>query len=356
MSSGRVFLSYAKEDADPVARVHARLQTDGFQPWIDQHDLLPGQEWEHAIRNAIRQSSAFVVFLSRNAVSKTGFIQKEIREALEVTERMPQGQVFIVPARLEDCVVPEPLRRWQWIDLFRRGGYGRMRDTLTRQLGIIPRRRTEVSTGGLNAFTSPVDHLLFDLLRESGRFLYARTDRQHFAVGQGHFLLVRKGPLAPFRSLRNVVGDFRRLPPEALEMLFAKSAPWRKPAALLRRILFKPDLDAILLESEERICEVNPAYWRFATLAVPGARTYLSGDNDPIYLEQGDSPRMVVMPLRMSDEERAMARADAGPPSPAAQPRSGADPGTWKVGDDGGNRAHGEVGGREFWTKVIARR
>jgi len=325
MSSGHVFLSYAKEDTSAVARVHARLQNDGFQPWMDQHDLLPGQEWELTIRNAIRQSSAFVVFLSRNAVSKTGFIQKEIREALEVAERMPQGSVFIVPVRMDDCVVPEQLQRWQYIDLFRRGGYSKMRETLVRHLGIIPRRRTETAPAAPRAFDSAADHLLFDLLRESGRCLYARTDRQHFIVGQGHFLVVRKGSLAPFRSLKGKVGDFRRLRRAAVETLFPKITHWRRPAALVRKILIKPDSYGLLLGSDERICSVNPTYWRLATLVVPEAETYLSGDNEPIYVQRGDSLLMVIMPLRMADEERARIRAEMDSPAVAAQPGAGAD-------------------------------
>ena len=125
-----VFLSYAKEDSDNVRRTHARLQKDGLQVWMDEHDLLPGHEWESTIRGAIHTSAAFVVFLSRHAVSKTGHIQKEIREALEIMDRRPDGSVFIVPVRLDDCEVPEKLRRWQWIDIRKRGGYNRLRDAL----------------------------------------------------------------------------------------------------------------------------------------------------------------------------------------------------------------------------------
>src|SRR6185369_8331594 len=84
-----VFLSYAKEDADQVRRLHFRLRQDGIRPWLDEHDLLPGQEWDAAIRHAIRASTAFVVCLSTRAVSKTGYIQREIREALDVTDALP---------------------------------------------------------------------------------------------------------------------------------------------------------------------------------------------------------------------------------------------------------------------------
>jgi hypothetical protein len=127
-----------------------------------------------------------------------------------------------------------------------------------------------------------------------------------------------------------MVGDFRRLRREAVETLFPKIAHWRKPAALVRKILIRPGFYGLLLESDERICAVNPTYWRLATLFVPDAETYLSGDTDPIYVQRGDSLRMVIMPLRMADEERARILAEMGSPAVAAQPGSGADgePGT----------------------------
>ena len=317
MSEGHVFLSYAKEDWDRASRLHMRLLAHGIRLWVDQHELLPGQEWESAIRVAIRQSSAFVVLLSKYAVDKKGYIQKEIREGLEVAEQMPQGRLFIIPVRLEECGVPEVLRRYQWLDLFRRGGYNRLRDTLSRHLGLSHRQQVPLEAERPAAFASPVDHLLFNLFHESGRFLYLRADRNHFLLSQGHFLVVRKGSLAPFQGLRGTLADFRRLPPEVRESLLPSKAAWRRSAALLRRIILDPDAanargPSTFLESEERICAVDATYWQLATLFAPGANVYLSGDLDPIYFEVAGVPKMLVMPVRMDDEDKARVRTLAG--------------------------------------------
>ena len=41
--------------------------------------------------------------------------------ALEVLKEIPEGKVFVIPARLEECDVPEPLQRLQYCELFSDG-------------------------------------------------------------------------------------------------------------------------------------------------------------------------------------------------------------------------------------------
>lgn len=37
--------------------------------------------------------------------------------ALDEAERQPEGTIFLIPARIETCDVPDRLTRWQWVDL-----------------------------------------------------------------------------------------------------------------------------------------------------------------------------------------------------------------------------------------------
>jgi hypothetical protein len=34
----------------------------------------------------------------------------------------PEGEIFIIPARLEECDAPPSLHKWHWVDLFEEGG------------------------------------------------------------------------------------------------------------------------------------------------------------------------------------------------------------------------------------------
>src|SRR5437764_1470608 len=84
-----VFLCHASEDKIFVREIHAWFKRAGLMPWLDERDLLPGQEWRPAIENAVRRCHVFVVCLSRHAITKEGFIQREIRQALDVADEKP---------------------------------------------------------------------------------------------------------------------------------------------------------------------------------------------------------------------------------------------------------------------------
>jgi hypothetical protein len=121
-----VFISYAREDERQALEISQSLVQAGFSVWMDKQNLLPGQDWKIEIEKAIRGSSVFLACLSRSSVSKTGFVQAELRRALEVAEMMPEGQIFIIPLRLDDCQVPYKLQHLQWVDYFQLEGRDRI--------------------------------------------------------------------------------------------------------------------------------------------------------------------------------------------------------------------------------------
>jgi ribosome biogenesis GTPase A len=114
-----VFLCHASQDKERVRELYGRLSNDGLNPWLDEKSLLPGQDWNLEIRNAIRNAHAVIVCLSNNSINKVGYIQKELKFALDVADEQPDGVVFLIPARLEECTVPQRLSHLQYADLFR---------------------------------------------------------------------------------------------------------------------------------------------------------------------------------------------------------------------------------------------
>ncbi len=115
----RVFLAYAKDDRIEVRKLYEALQEAGFEPWMDEQKLLPGQNWPRAIQRAIELSDFFLVCFSGQSVAKRGFFQSELRYALDVAACMPLEEIFLVPVRLSNCEVPlEIARKTQYIDLF----------------------------------------------------------------------------------------------------------------------------------------------------------------------------------------------------------------------------------------------
>ncbi len=126
-----LFLCHSKSDQAAVRKLYRRLLQDKFKPWLDEEAILGGQNWEVEISKAVNSSDIVLICLSRNSVNKRGYVQKEIKFALDVADQQPAGTIFLIPLRLEDCDVPERLRNLQWVDLFRRNGYAQLRKTLS---------------------------------------------------------------------------------------------------------------------------------------------------------------------------------------------------------------------------------
>lgn len=122
----KVFLCYASEDKPSVRQLHARLLEKGFSTWFDENSLLPGQDWKLEIAKAVRNSDIVIICLSQKSIDKTGFVQKEIKYALDISDEKPESQIFLIPARLEECDVPDSLKEKQWVDLFTKNGFDRL--------------------------------------------------------------------------------------------------------------------------------------------------------------------------------------------------------------------------------------
>jgi hypothetical protein len=126
----RIFLCHASNDKPAVRELYRRLREDGFAPWLDEENLFPGQDWQQEIPKAVRQSDIVIVCLSRNSITKAGYVQKEIKFALDVADEQPDGMIFLIPLKLEECDVPERLSRWHWVDQFDANGYTRLMRSL----------------------------------------------------------------------------------------------------------------------------------------------------------------------------------------------------------------------------------
>jgi hypothetical protein len=112
----RAFLCHGTEDKTAVRALYALLKKGGFQPWLDEKDIGPGEDWKRAISQAVREADVVLVCLSRTSTAKIGFVNTEIRYALDRADQMPEGVVYIIPLRLDDCILPDRLSQWQAVD------------------------------------------------------------------------------------------------------------------------------------------------------------------------------------------------------------------------------------------------
>lgn len=135
----RIFLCHSSADKPIVRELCARLQKDGFRPWLDEQDINPGDEWEMAIHSALRTSDVIVVCLSHTSVTRAGYLHKEIKFALDRADEQPERRRVLIPVRLDECPIPERLSRFQWLNLFEATGYERLKNALRTSMADPPR-------------------------------------------------------------------------------------------------------------------------------------------------------------------------------------------------------------------------
>jgi len=141
-AAAQIFLSYAREDEEEVEELYQKLSVAGFKPWMGKKDVVPGEKWPSAIRRAIRDSDFFLVCLSANSVKKRGWVQREMKQALDLWQEKLEDDIYLIPVRLEDCEAPESLREFQWVNLFEADGWAQLEKAI--QVGV--ERRSDQSS------------------------------------------------------------------------------------------------------------------------------------------------------------------------------------------------------------------
>jgi len=170
----RLFLCHSSADKPSVRDFYRKLRNDAFDPWLDEDKILPGQDWEHEIKKAVRGADVVIVCLSRRSVTRDGYVHKEIRLALDVAEEKPEGTIFLIPVKLEDCDVPERLRTRQWVNLFEERGYEKLLRSLQSRASDLG--ATIPSTLPAHLFYAPSASAI--LITPDGRDIYY-ADESH---------------------------------------------------------------------------------------------------------------------------------------------------------------------------------
>ena len=54
----------------------------------------------------MKTADVVIACLSNNLVTKEEYVQKELRFALNIADEKPEGTLYIMPIRIDDCTVP----------------------------------------------------------------------------------------------------------------------------------------------------------------------------------------------------------------------------------------------------------
>jgi len=127
----KIFICYASEDKKIANELCEKLVKDGFEPWLDKKNLLPGQNWRVEIPKVMRNSGCMIVLLSSTSVSKRGYVQKEFKLALEIYNESPEDDISLIPVKIDECTIPSMFESLHWVYLFEDGGYEKVLESIS---------------------------------------------------------------------------------------------------------------------------------------------------------------------------------------------------------------------------------
>lgn len=141
----RVFLCYSSEDKFIIERFYRRLITKSWiDLWLDEDRIFPGMSRDVEIERAVETADAVIACLSHNSVTKEGHAQRELKLVLDAASEKPEGAVFVIPLRLDECQVPRGMRHLQLIDFSlpedREQAYNRLLRGLEIQADMVNKR------------------------------------------------------------------------------------------------------------------------------------------------------------------------------------------------------------------------
>ena len=114
----KVFLCHALQDVETVRPLYDMLKRDGVDVWFVDEDLDPGVKWREKIPEVIKEADVALVCLSENSASKDGYFEEDITFVLNLAAKQPLETIFLIPVRLDQCNIPEPLAMYWWVDLY----------------------------------------------------------------------------------------------------------------------------------------------------------------------------------------------------------------------------------------------
>lgn len=164
-----VFMLYSSLDRATVEPFYSNLEEIGVKPWMDIKNLMPGLDWYKEIMLALSDSKLVLLFFSSASINRNSFFQKEIKYALNLADEKPEGEIYIIPIRLDDCYTLDRLAKYQYIDFSKSKRQGwksliRVINEKQRKLGIplSPYKKLQIEGENVEAEEDSTESLDFE--------------------------------------------------------------------------------------------------------------------------------------------------------------------------------------------------
>ena len=119
----RIFLIYSHKDKEAVRNISNKLKEMGYNPWLDEEEIVPGQNWQNTVLQGIENSALALYLSSKNTESSKGFMNSELKAARNLLRSSKESQSPIIPVFIEDSELPDELVGIHAVKLYEEKGY-----------------------------------------------------------------------------------------------------------------------------------------------------------------------------------------------------------------------------------------
>lgn len=102
------------------------LQEDAILTWIDRKDLLPGDNWQSKIKEAVEKADRLLFFFSNSNINKEMWLRKSLKLALSQAKVNESIGRRIIPVLLDDISIPTELNDLVWLKMWEKGAYEKL--------------------------------------------------------------------------------------------------------------------------------------------------------------------------------------------------------------------------------------
>jgi hypothetical protein len=100
----KLFIIYARDDQPAMVELKAHLRPlekrGGLTVWYDEK-VLPGEEWDKAIKAQLETADIVLLFISKHFFNSEYIEKEELKKALE---RHKKGEAVVVPVIVKPCL------------------------------------------------------------------------------------------------------------------------------------------------------------------------------------------------------------------------------------------------------------
>jgi hypothetical protein len=185
-----IFISYARKDQPLAEKIAARLETAGFNPWIDLKGIGGGNLWRERIVEAIRTSDIFTILVTPESVQS-----KQVRRELNIADRANRKILPLLTGNVEmpgdfEFLISEI--NWIWLAMDIEDGLAQMVHTVEQHYleqveGIWVQDGNIVMAEGLWDENSPIAPM--EISQNSA--VVIETQKTRKVLGSGRHLLRR---------------------------------------------------------------------------------------------------------------------------------------------------------------------